>query len=442
MKINYFSFDQLRLISGSRFINYLFIKFTAFYVVCILLLNYRNLRQKRFIFINSFAFGHSVIETSIFFGEFASKSLCISVGSKKHRNKYLSLLYKPFVVINFWLPNILDISVYQAVRKRCHSIIEYKLKNSRLINYIFDSNLEIIDREILLHNSAVKSLSNIYSVSAKKATKLIEDIDFQYVSSLGHQSSCSLHILAQQKSFITPNTEAFTELSKKFIDNSLIQKNSSQQNLMLCTLILRKSWKAWSGNGLATYAETIKYLNQKNYIVNIVGDIEQFVEMRDIFKFEAAYCSYDYGYNSKVFQILSIMNSSFCIADVSGLLTLSLFFNKKNLVINSIPFAHVYHNSITLPRNWCRENGTPVDKSEIVENLLYRIHPFKINNSGLFPRYHDSGTVLKAAQSFVTSVENDKDLNGVKPDQFFPIPTVANYSTRAFYSPLINDFYV
>jgi len=440
--MNYFPFTFLKFFGNTKIINYFFSKLIFLYLFTIVVLNLRKFRRANSIFINSYAFGHSVTETSIFFDQHGLESICISIGSKDHRNKYLRFLYIPYTLLNFWLPSIQDINLYQALKKRTHDVVDFQLKESAILKYLIDGDYQIVTRQTLLDSSAIKNLKSVYMLAEDSAMKLMSEINLEYKLAQGVEASCSLHYLVQQPSPIFPNMSLrFKKLDQKFQKNLEKLSESNSTKPKICSIVIRKSWKPWSGNGLNSYIETIDYLNEQNYIVNVLGDTDEFISYRKAHNTRTAYYNLDYNLDYRIFQILSILNSDFCIGDQSGLQALVHFFNKKHLIINTVPFVQVQHNGVSLPRIWHGSDGEVMSKSKHIKSFLYRIHPKKISHGQLITaNYHDSGTILKSVMMFVEQIEHTAEIGGLKPNKFIGIDNLANYSSNSFYSPIIKDF--
>jgi hypothetical protein len=442
--MNYFPFTFLKFFGNTKIINYFFSKVIFLYLFIIVVLNLKKFKRAKSIFLNSYAFGHSITETSIYFNQHGVESICISIGSKDHRNKYLHFLYTPYALLNFWLPSIRDINLYQALKKRTHDMLEFQLKESATIKFLIDGNYQIVTRQTLLDSSAIKNLKSVYMLAEDSAMKLISEINLEYKLAQGVEASCSLHYLVQQPSPIFPSINIrMKKLDQKFQKNLKKLNYSISTKPKICSIIIRKSWKPWSGNGLNSYLKTIDYLNEQNYIVNILGDVDEFISYRKAHNSRTAYYHSDYNLDDKIFQILSILNSDFCIGDQSGLQALVHFFNKKHLIINSVPFVQVQHNGVSLPRIWHWPDGAVINKSKHIESYLYRIHPKKISQGEFItPSYHDPETILKSVMMFVDQIELTADIGGIKPNKFIGIDNLANYSSNSFYSPVLKDFWI
>jgi len=441
--MNYFPFTFLKFFGNTKIINYLFSNLIFLYLFTIVVLNLRKFKRAKSIFINSYAFGHSVTETSIFFDQHGLESICISIGSKDHRNKYLRFLYTPYTLLNFWLPRIQDINLYHALKKRTHDVLDFQLKGSAILKFLINGNYQIVPRQVLLDSSAIKHLKNFYMLSEDSAMKFISEINLEYKLAQGIEASCALHYLVQQPSPIFPNMSLrFKKLDQKFQKNLEMLSDSSSPKPKICSIVIRKSWKPWSGNGLNSYIETIEYLNNENYIVNILGDIDEFISFRKTHNFRNVYCHSDYNLDDKIFQILSINSSSFCIGDQSGLQALVHFFGKKHMIINTVPFVQVQFDAVSLPRIWLSDDGQLIDKVTHVDDLLYRIHSKKLNNGKLIsPCYHSPKTIRKSVEIFIKQIELTGSVGGISPAEIIVRHNLATYSVNSFYSPEIYTYF-
>ncbi len=428
----------LKYLEGKSFIKYVFNAIIFIYLLFLIIFNLSNFRQASKIFINSYAFGHSVIESSIFFYEYGPTGVCISVGNRKNRNKYLKLLFKPHVLLHFWLPSLHNINIYQALRLRAHNTIEHFLKKSKIINVIIGKSLCVVDREFLCNRAAVRNLQQDYRLSEERAAFLLNKFTNAYKVE-ENAPLASLHYLAQQKTLINYSLSGkLTKFNDKFLNRARSINNSySSAELKLCTLVLRRSWKPWSGLGLDSFYQAIEYLASKNYLINIIGDLEDTDKLKS---FNNIYWHKHFNMNPQIFQILSIINSSFCIGDQSGVQTLIHFLNKKNLIINSVPFGQLQYNSVVLPRLWTNKNQVKATSEEHFERLLFRFHSTKSDKGEmLHPQYYSPKTVLDAVSSFVENIEAHNQVEELYPQQFFKSDPdcMLIFSKNSSFSPIL-----
>ena len=441
MKIT-IDFETLKLFSQQRFVYWIFKKIIFFCLLFLIILNLFKFRKANAVFPNSFAFGHSVAETSIFFHEYGYDGICISIGSKTHRNKYLKFLYNPYNLFHFWLPNVTNINIYHAIRKRVHDTVELAFMESGLLSFLTGGKKDLIAREFLLKSAAIKSLVRDYSYTKSDAVKELRELDKAYEIARHGKKLTSLDYLIQQKSPIDYTLPPkIARANNRFLNtaNSLSMKIYGV-DLKLCTIILRKSQKAWSGRGIYSYVESIDYLKSRNFLINIIGDLDDFYDLRKSQVLKDVFCSSDFNFNSKIFQILSVMNSSFCIGDQSGVQALTHFFNTKRLIINSVPFGQLHYNSVMLPRIWVNEDGVKAPFYEHFNTFLYKIKPTKDKNGKLVsPVYYSSEDILDAVKNFVETNENRDYVTGLDPNKFSSQNpnSMMRFSQNSYFSPIV-----
>ncbi len=433
---------MLRTFGKKKIFSFIVNQVIFLYLVCIVTLNFSKLKKANAVFINSYAFGHSVIETSVFFHEYGYEGVCISVGSRSNRNKYLTSLYRPHTQLNFWLPSIKNINVYHAMRKVTHDRIESVFKNSKLLEILIMGRKDVIPRELLLKNATIKSLVSDYSCTIDEATRKQSEFDKAHQIAQGNNQISSGHYLMQQKSLVdfslTPKIMKINNRFLKTAEDFTIKVYNDK--LKLCTLVLRKSWKPWSGQGMETYLQALDYLKSKNFLVNVIGDLDEFYTFQKSYGLKHVFCFKDFKLNPKIFQILSIMNSNFCFGDQSGIQPLIHFFNKKNLIINVVPFGQLHYNSVMLPRVWVDKNGKKISLKEHTNAFLYRIHPLLDFKGGpVLPRYYSSTEVLNALKDFVETNEDRDNVVGLNPNKFYSQDSnsMMRFSKNSYFSPLL-----
>jgi hypothetical protein len=440
MKSN-IDFNILKYLGKKNLVYWVLKKLIFFYLLFLIIFNLRKFKKANAIFVNSFAFGHSVTETSIFFHEYSYDGICISVGSKFHRNKYLKFLYKPYNLLHFWLPNINNINIYHAIRKRTHETIELAFMESKLLNILTGKKIDVISRVPMLNSAAINSLVSDYSCTKDDAIKKLNEFDKAYELAEA-KSHSSLHYLVQQKNLIHYTlSPKIARMNAEFLNSAdFFAMETYNSNLKLCTLVLRKSWKPWSGQGIYSYVKAIDYLKSKSFLINVIGDLNDFHELRKSQVLKDVFCFSDFNLNPKIFQILSIMNSNFCIGDQSGIQALIHFFNKKNLTINTVPFGQLQYNTVTLPRIWVDKNEVKLNLDEHFNTFLYRIHPTKdINGESVFPKYYSPIDVLDAVKDFVENNENRDSVTGLDPKKFSNQGPncMIRFSNNSFFSPIL-----
>ena len=378
----------------------------------IVLVNLNKFRNSKIVFINSYAFGHSIIEASAFFQVYKKSSICISVGHRKNRNKYFKYIYKPQTLIHFWLPYFRTNFFNHALRKRVHSTISNDLQNSWSLRIMIGRNIVCIERDLVLDEGVINDLISNYLYSDKYSKYLNEKFKSDYEHAKNKHSS-SLQYLLQKKNLLPTNLpDKFNNYIFKFerkIQN--IESQNPYKENRVCTIILRKSEKLWSGLGLEGYGELINYLNDHNYIVNVIGDFgKKEVKSWKQTNNSRIYTHKDYGLNSRIFQILSVKYSDFCLGDPSGAQVVPHFFSKKNLIFNVTPIGQFQYNTIIVPKIWMK-NGLKCSIDECLNDWLFRYKPVSSQNGDYFlSHFLPKGVMLMALKYFIDGLRQSEKM--------------------------------
>ena len=400
-------------------------------------LNKHKFQKINTIFINSYSFGHSVIESTVFFETFGVNGLCLSVGNKENRNYYFKDIFKPNILIHFWIPNVKTLVFYQAIRKRVHEVIEVSMQNSKLIKLIIGKNLTSINRDLLLENVAKLKLVKNFGLSEKKATEVIAKFQSDFRKANNNHSS-ALQLIAQQESYISLDLPySLSKLNQRFKYNlEKLAGNYKSEEVKICTLILRKSHKAWSGMGIHGYKQIIEYLRKKQYIICIVGDVSEFINSRNDPAFFGVYDHNDFDLDDKSFQLLSIFNSQFCIGDQSGAQTIVHFIGKKNLILNTIPMGQNQFNTVCLPQIWKDQEGRKVSTEKHLNQLFLQYQPLKLsNNKVLTPNLNEPSVVLATVKNFVEGAEQNNIKYISQSEKIFDIEYFSKYTQSGGFAP-------
>jgi hypothetical protein len=307
-----------------------------------------------------------------------------------------------------------------ALRKRVHISISTNLQRSRILRLVLKSNIKCIEREELLDEFVNNELISNYQFSRAYSSELVEKFKLDYIS-CNNKHSSSLQFLTQRKNLLSTVLPSKFDISiRKF--HTVMDKKiliDSDDKIGLCTLILRKSEKPWSGLGLEGYEEIIRFLNFNGYIVNIIGDIGSQCESWRKNKNIKLYYHMDYKLNPKVFQILSVYFSEFCIGDLSGAQVLPHFFNKKNLIFNAIPIGQFQYNSTIVPKIWMK-NGIKCTMDQHFNELLFRYKNFRsANNEHFSTHFLPNDIMLKAVKVFISEADRlSCDFKGINKLDF------------------------
>lgn len=404
----------------------------------IILVHIKKFRESNKILVNLGSFGHSIIDTSAFFSVYGSKSICISVGSSYDRNKYFKELYKPNILIHYWLPRIKKHKVNLRVTTSL-SIIN-SIEKSLLIKVI-NSKIRFCCKQFdAVDQSAEQVLINDYAMSENKAHNLIKKFKDEFRNSDNINNS-SLQLLISNKSRQIVNlSPKMCKLSGEFNKTTRrLRAVYKTDKIYVCTLILRKSEKIWSGVGINYYINIVKYLNGKNYIVHMIGDVKEVNYVKRKFNLTNVYTHTDYGINEKLFQILSVLNADFCFGEPSGAQTLPHFFDKKNLIINATSTGQLFYNSVLLPKIWCDQEGSKASVELHFTDLLFRQSLLKLSNNVIFqPHFNSEELALATLDLFLVAIRENSEIqfSNLVWKKFTDTNSLINFASKADYSPL------
>ena len=404
----------------------------------IILVHIKKFRKSSKILVNLGSFGHSIIDTTAFFSVYGSKSICISVGSSYDRNKYFKELYKPNILIHFWLPKIKSHKINLRVKTGL-SIIK-SIEKSLLLRVVNSKIRFCCEQFDAVDQAAKQVLINDYAVPENKAHNLIKKFKDDFTNS-GNINNSSLQLLASNKNRQIVNlSPRMCRLSSKF--NKATRRLSSVykiDKINVCTLILRKSEQIWSGSGIDGYINILKYLNERNYIVHAIGDVKKVNFIKKEFNLKNVYTHTDYGINEKLFQILSVLNADFCFGDPSGVQTLPHFFSKKNLIINTISTGQLQYNSVHLPKIWCDQEGSKASVKLHFTDLLFRQSLLKSPNNFIFhPHINSEELILATLDLFLITIRENSEIESSNLiwKNFTDFDCLTNFASKADYSPL------
>jgi len=412
------------------------------YLIFIVISNYRVFKKCEVLFINYYAFGHSVTDTSAFFSLFPDKGICISIGSNQNRNKYFKDLYKPCNLVFFWLP----ILGSQSRLKKLSGISATQTKkffNSKRVSKMLGLKpIYCINREFMLEQSVINHLHKTYKYTLAYSRKLSKNFKKQYdQANLGHSSHVAYFILHKNPIKLNFSKE-FNKLNSKFLSEiSKLKIKDKLKDEKICTVILRKSQKNWSGEGISGFIESILYLRSQKYIICLIGDTKNW---QAYFKHNVSgvYSHESLKLNEKAFQLLAVYNSVCCIGDPGGAQVLPHFFSKPNLVTNVIPVSQLYFNGVSLPKIWKSQNGKPASVKLHLNQLVNLDKYFEVNKKVLLaPSTHGPNEVLLAVMQFISLIDQSRELSHNKTLIYlcrnkFSLLKFANHSS---FSPIFKN---
>ena len=178
-------------------ISFVVFRATSVIFFFIVLANLTAFRNTKTIFINSYAFGHSIIDTSGFFQAYNKSGICLSIGHRKNRNKYFKYIYAPQVLIHFWLPYFKSFDLNHKLKTKVHLTILNILQNSWSLRIVIGRNIKCIERDSLLDEAVISELMSNYSYSEEASSNLVEKfkLDFRLA---GSDHSSSINFLLQK----------------------------------------------------------------------------------------------------------------------------------------------------------------------------------------------------------------------------------------------------
>lgn len=386
----------------------------------LILLNFSKFKKTTSIFVNYYAFGHSIADVCNYFTANPRYSLCISIGNKRERNYEFKQLISNYNLIHFRLPT-LPKSKNINLRKIVGPITINQLNSSAILTRLNKNKIECVEFTKTIDKATSKNLSSTFSISKQRSDEIISLAKHLYLKNENSNGVSTQLYWQLSNSIELTYHKKFTRFEDMYL--ARINRLANGLEVKICTLIVRQDnyHKPHHGIGLGGYTEIIKLLNANNFIVNLIGDID-FTNHKSIVnlkKFKTL-TSLDYNFNSKLFQLIAIKNSSFCLGDPSGAQALVGLFNKKNLIFNNIPVGQFHANSLILPRVWRDQNGKKSTKDIITNELFYRINPWVDKTGKRFtPHKNSKETLITVTQNFLDYYENKDKIVPSKAFQDF-----------------------
>lgn len=182
------------------------------------------------------------------------------------------------------------------------------------------------------------------------------------------------------------------------IQNRLSLKiDNTKKNILLYRRYKKNDYKCGSPD-INYYLKIIDLINPKFYNVICVGDFE-YDERKQINKI-GAISNLDFK-NDSIFYIWGCNNSSICLLECGGGLSLPLMMGKKSIIFNSVALAHLMPNTIILPKNYIKDDLS-LSYNEI---LINHMGPYHIK--GLKLDYTDIGAIKKEFDFLINNPINE-----------------------------------
>jgi hypothetical protein len=376
----------------------------------LIITNFGTFRKITKIFVNFYAFGHSVTDTCIFFTAYGSGSVCISVGNKNERNWQLKQILKINKIIHFRLP-LFKLKNDIIYRKLFGPEIIYQINRNYLLKKINKNISPCLNFDETIRKSTIINLSKNSDLNFKVDEQIILKLEALYKEN-GNSNGAATQISWQNRCLVEYN------LPKKLLnfESVYIKKINDikkQKSRKICTLILRNKnqHKPHAGLGLSGYKQILEFLVQNGYFVNLVGDLDykEYVLFKNHWTLQSrqVISHFDLNVSEKIFQIISIKNSEFCLGDPSGLQALVWFFGTRNLIFNNVPTVNMNYNTLILPRIWRKSDGNLASMNLHFNELLYRIYPWKDEKDTLYsPTFNSPETMMETLSEFLILLES------------------------------------
>ena len=193
----------------------------------------------------------------------------------------------------------------------------------------------------------------------------------------------------------------FLKLDK--VENEKIQNRLSlkidnkKKNILLYRRYKKDDYKCGSPD-INYYLKIIDLINPKFYNIICVGDFE-YDERKQINKI-GAFSNLDLK-NDTIFYIWGCNNSSICLLECGGGLSLPLMMGKKSIIFNSVALSHLMPNTIILPKNYIKDNLS-LSYNEI---LINHMGPYHLK--GLKLDYTDIGAIKKEFDFLINNSINE-----------------------------------
>jgi len=295
----------------------------------------RNLKFKDILIID-FTIGVTSNKYSIF-NIFGLKVLNFQPIFKKFNNQFYFILRKKFINITSGILKKIGINVISSL----DDFYLGDLKNKKFFfdnyktNYYLNSQSKIIEGK------------RLYKLEVSRANKdMIEAID--------------------PNNFKENNFLKLNKVENDKIQNRLNLKiDKTKKNILLYRRYKKNDYKNGSPD-INYYLKIIELINPKFYNIICVGDFE-YNERKQINKI-GAFSNLDFK-NDSIFYIWACNNSSICLLECGGGISLPIMMGKKCIIFNSVALAHLMPNSIILPKNYIK-NNLRLSYNEILANHM------------------------------------------------------------------------
>ena len=301
------------------------------------------------------------------------KKLIILFDQKKRHNNYIYSLFNQDCIV---IKTLIEFKFFNREIK----LGEYDERNN--LNSLPDINFYIYPQQYILYqflklliniNCKILSINDLYNQSWQKYKKKKQNnINIPYQ----HRMEVSYKYLRENN--INNYKVKFSKKNKKKITKLIPKKLFKNKNKI--AFYLRKRSKLNdpkdSGN-FNNYVPSLKYLSKKNYLVFLIGDIENILINN---KIKNIYTYRDFSISKKLYDLLFASECKYFIGTGGGGQWFG-HYKKKYLLIDDFPYNNIY-KEITLFKKIYKKNKI-LSKKDCMKKFIFKNETFFKKNKFL-----------------------------------------------------------
>lgn len=381
-----------------RFLFHSYIYIISLFITFSAIASVRKL-DKRLLFINYRAFGHSIIDSFGVYDFYGQKSFILSLGERFERNVSLYWIIPSECLKQFLLPS------WHRLFKTTSRLSIRKYVGPCVFNLLtFSKNLGILNREIVIRDQNQQIMLDVAPKMLNKYlgwdkgrcdVYLNHRINTHNQNGISESNGVGTQVYMSIVNRISDeNLEIDSAIQDEFLN--LFGSRSVRQDgksFRLFTLILSSRGKPHHGNGLTRYVSSIEYILQSEdcYLV-ILGDYAK--DMNLIRHIQSSNSRLlipeDFSIKPQLVPFLAIRNAETTFGDPSGLWALFVIIGSKGIVIDQIPSGELFNRCLHIPRVWENEKGQLASQDFILGDALFRLNKFEFRAEFWTPRLHSS----------------------------------------------------
>lgn len=340
----------------------------------------KTLRNKIHVFVNYFAFGHSIINSFSFLYKRGSEHLCVSLGPRSVRNKYVGLFLPKYSYLLITIPNFLGIPVYSRIGPyftgALRSIVKHLERNCKSVFDDFRKASLMGAKEILLEKlqwnelEIEQALTQLVDISKENHPKAGEDIGSEIFMLFADR----IAVKQENPLFSAINVKSFATTMELDVSNFLT-KGSDVTSQGFFTIILRRGTKMHHGNGLETYKQLIdNFIDSRGEKILFLGDTEDVLIYReglDEKRADRLFVPQDFNLHSNIVDIFALYFSDYVLGDSSGVWSLFTLFGRRGFRVNNVPIMQFASRTVSLPKRWIGVSESLVTKDDLNELAFF-----------------------------------------------------------------------